>query len=217
MRIAISGTNNQNKTQLVTDIQTRWPGYVTPEKNYKNTIERIIEESENPEDVSSKEIQWEILNDMLDTMQGFDEKDKVVFNRCPLDNFVYSLYLHDKDPKGTGIDSKFIEECIPLVRESMRFLDIIYTVPITSVAASEYLPEDKEIDNIFLMLFQESQKETSPYFPHDDRPAVIEVFGGREERLRMIEDYIDDDGELIGGDPDWNALIDPNLSIENFR
>ena len=217
MRIAISGTNNQNKTQLVTDIQTRWPSYVTPEKNYKNTIERIIEESENPEDVSSKEIQWEILNDMLDTMQGFDEKDKVVFNRCPLDNFVYSLYLHDKDPEGTGIDSKFIEECIPLVRESMRFLDIIYTVPITSVAASEYLPEDKEIDNIFLMLFQESQKETSPYFPHDDRPAVIEVFGGREERLRMIEDYIDDDGELIGGDPDWNALIDPNLSIENFR
>jgi len=221
MRISISGTNNQNKSQLVSEMLTKWPGYSTPEKNYKHTIERIAEEYSLPEraedTLMSCDIQWDILNDMLDTIQMYGEDDKVIFNRCPLDNFVYSLYLHDKDPEGSGIDNEFIEKCIPIVRESMRSLDIIYTIPITSVAESEHEPEDKEIDNIFLNLFKESQKETSAFFPSDDRPAVIEIFGNSEERLRMISDYIDDTGELIGGDPDWNALIDPNLSIENFR
>ena len=222
MRLAISGTNNQNKTQLVADILTRWPSYTTPSTTYKDTIEQIVSDYDNSppgerEDIKSCDIQWKILNEMLDIMQTYGEDDKVVFNRCPLDNFVYSLYLHEKYPESSGIDNEFIEKCIPIVRESMRSLDIIYTVPITGAAESEYLPEDKEIDNIFLMLFKESQKETSPFFPHDDRPAVIEIFGDREQRLRMIEDYIDESGELIGGNPDWNALIDPNLTIENFR
>jgi len=222
MRIAISGTNNQNKTQLVADILTKWPNYTTPNTTYKDTIEQIVSGFDNAppeerEDIKSCDIQWKILNDMLDTMQTYSEDDKVVFNRCPLDNFVYSLYLHDKEPESSGIDNEFIEKCIPIVRESMRSLDIIYTVPITGAAESDYTTEDKEIDNLFLNMFKESQKETSTFFPGDDRPAVIEIFGSSEERLRMIEDYIDDSGELIGGDPDWNALIDPNLSIENFR
>ena len=67
------------------------------------------------------------------------------------------------------------------------------------------------------MMFKESQKDASTFFPSDDRPAVIEIFGNDQERLHMISMYLDDEGELIGGDPDWNNIIDPNLSIENFR
>lgn len=221
MRIAISGTNNQRKSQLLHNILERWPGYSTPETDYKDTIEHMVPAIEEVDDIKSCDIQWNILNDMLDVMQTYKEDDKVIFNRCPLDNLVYSLYLHDKDPNGSGIDNAFIEKCIPIVRESMRLIDIIYTVPMTSVVPDgekDSRPkEDKEIDTLFLMMFKESQKETSSFFPSDDRPAVIEVFGEDDQRLRMIEMYIDSDGDLIGGDPDWSSLIDPNMTIENFK
>ena len=217
MRIAISGTNNQRKTELVRQMLVKWPVYQTPESDYKDTLERIAEEFPDPGQIKSCDIQWDILNEMLDTMQTYSEDDKVVFNRCPLDNIVYSLYLHEKDPEGSGIDNAFIEKCIPIVRESMKLLDIIYTVPITSSEETEYEIMDKEIDTLFLMMFKESQKDSSTFFPGDDRPAVIEVFGNDPERLHMIGMYLDDEGELIGGDPDWNNIIDPSLSIENFR
>ena len=216
MRIAISGTENQNKTKLVDAFLLNWSQYTTPALSYKDTIEHYISSVEKKGDLpDSKDVQWAILNDMVVTQQSYKVDDKVIFNRCPIDNIIYSLYLNDKDVENSGVNDEFIEKCIPVVRESMKDLDIIFTVPLTKVADSKHTDMEQELNSLFLVMFQESINEYSPFFIHDDRPTIIEVFGTLQERLEMIKMYLDEDGEILGK---VTGILEPNsLDLEMFE
>ena len=96
---------------------------------------------------------------------------------------------------------------MPLVRESLRFLDIIFFTPITKVASVELVEGDlrdtnkeyiEEIDNIFKAVHRDyMNNQKSTFFVEDDRPAIIEVFGNRKERIEIIKLYLDNDGDYI--------------------
>ena len=204
MRIAISGTGCQGKSTLIKDFLEEWPGYNTESKTYRELIQ-----SENlpHSKKATKESQFKILNHMIDEMQTFKPGDKVIMDRCPIDNLVYSLWCYEK---GVGnIDKEYIDKCIPLVCESMRQLDIIFFIPVTK--ASPKIEKDgmretdktyiKEIDNIFKMIGAQHYQNNgrNPFFPKDDAPGWIEVFGDRQVRIAMIKQYLDVDGDLIGG------------------
>jgi hypothetical protein len=146
---------------------------------------------------------------MIDEMQTFNPDDNVIMDRCPIDNLVYSLWCLEK---GVGdIDEEFITKCIPLVSESMRHLDVIFFLPITKFnnikieddGVRETDPNYiKEIDHIFKAIQAQYQQhpQENPFFPKDDSPALIEVFGSRHERIEMVKLYIDIDGDVIEGD-----------------
>lgn len=207
MRIAISGTANTGKTTFIKDFLSKWSKYTTPEKTYRD----IITEKNLPHsDCTCKDTQQAILDFQIETLSKYSEKDNVIFDRCPLDNLVYSM--HAVENPDSDIDSDFINKCIPLVRESMRKLDIIFFVPITSAATIPVVDDGvrqtdenyiKEIDNIFKEMFRRySAQSFEPFFPQGDVPAIIELFGSRQERLYMAGLYIDADGDAIEGDMD---------------
>ena len=140
MRIAVSGTACQGKTTLVKDFIKEWPMYSTPEKTYRNFInENDLPHSEN----TNKDAQWSILNHTIDTIMESEKGDKVIYDRCPLDNLVYSLWAHEKGIN--DIDTKFINKCIPVVRESLKFLDVIFFTPITKVGPVDIGDNESEI------------------------------------------------------------------------
>lgn len=217
MRIAISGTASQGKTTLIKDFLAEWPIFQTESQTYRQLItEENLPHSKN----ATKYGQFKILNHMIDELQKYGPNDNVIFDRCPLDNLVYSLWCFEN--RAGDIDKEFIDMCIPLVRESMRHLDIIFFLPITKVAPVP-IEEDKmresdpiyiaEIDNIFKAM--EAQWKhglgKTPFFPADDSPAVIEIFGNRQERIQLIKYYINSRGELIGGDvEDPNNILNPD-------
>lgn len=217
MRIAISGTGNQGKSTLIKDFLKEWPNFKTESETYR---EKITSENLPHSKETTKDTQWKILNHMIDEMQTFKADDKVIMDRCPIDNLVYSLWAFEK---GVGdIDKEFIDKCIPLVCESMRHLDIIFFLPITK-AAPVKIEDDgmretdpmfiKEIDNIFKMIgaqhYQNNGK--NPFFPKDDAPGWIEIFGTPEVRIAMIKQYLDVDGDLIGGtEESLNELVNPH-------
>ena len=88
MRIAISGTACQGKSTLLKDFLKEWDMYTTPEKTYRDYLtENNLPHSKE----TTKDTQWDILNFMVDTLQQYSKGDKVIFDRCPLDNMVYSL------------------------------------------------------------------------------------------------------------------------------
>ena len=129
MRIAISGTANQGKSTLIKDFLEKWPNYKTESKTYRDLItEQKVPHSKN----ATKDGQWKILNLMVEELQKYTKKDYVLFDRCPLDNLVYSLWGCDK--KSGKIDEKFITKCIPVVKESLKHLDLIFFLPRTKVA-----------------------------------------------------------------------------------
>jgi hypothetical protein len=216
MRIAISGTGNQGKSTLISDFQQEWPNFKTDSVTYR---QKLVDEKLPHSKEATKDTQWRILNHMIDEMQSYGPDDNIIMDRCPIDNLVYSLWCFDK---GVGdIDKEFIDKCIPLVCESMRNLDIIFFTPITK-AAPVAIEDDgiretdevyiKEIDNIFKMIGAQHHQNsgTNPFFPKDDAPGWIEVFGNRQMRIAMIRQYVDVDGDLIGGtEESLNNLINP--------
>jgi len=210
MRIAIIGSACQGKTTLVNDIIKSWPGYTAHESSYR----KAVREKKLPiNKATTQATQWEILNCLVDDLKGYSSTDNVIFDRCPLDNIVYSLWSNAKNK--SDIDDEFIKKCIPLVQESMHNLDIIFFLPITSVAPVEITERAErevdpvfieEIDNIFKGISHSYYRTgLSPFFPEEDRPPIIEIFGNPQERVEMVRLYLGDDGRLVDGDSVFSA------------
>lgn len=197
MRISVSGTKKQGKSTLIGDFLERWDMYSTPKKTYRDLLsEKKLPNTEN----TNKETQWAILNCMIDEIQKYGREDKVIFDRCPLDNLVYTLWGNAKGI--SGIDNDFVRETIKLVKESLRFIDIIFFIPITkqnNIVIDEDSKEFiEEIDYIFKSIQMDYFKNSdSSFFISDDKPAIIEIFGSRKERIQSIKFYLDVDGDPI--------------------
>lgn len=219
MRIAISGTANIGKSTLLQDFLQEWSMYGREVKTYRD----VLAEKELPHSKqTTKESQKAILDYMCETLKEFKPGDKVIFDRCPLDNLVYSMWALSQED--SDIDEDFIDECIPLVRDALKNLDIIFFIPITKFNKIDIQDDGfretdenyiKEIDNFFKVLqrhYHEHPQE-NPFFPRDDSPALIEVFGDRQERLQMIRLYLDAEGDLIGGDGGSEIFSPENLDM----
>ena len=212
MRIAISGTACQGKTTLIKDFLEQWPSYKTPKKTYRDIIK------DNNLDHSSKtnkKTQKKILDFMIKEQKKYRGSDNVIFDRCPLDNLVYSMWATEQSD--SDIDDKFVQECIPLVRESFNELDIIFFTPISKVAPVALAEDDlrdtdstiiEEVDNIFKAMHREYMtNDASVFFVKDNKPGIIEVFGDRRQRIEILKLYIDAEGDIHpGGD-----LIDEDM------
>jgi len=215
MRIAISGSACQGKTTLVKDILKNWPSYNRSNESYRKLLK---EENIKINKEVDKDGQWKILNCLIDDIQHTEKGDKIIFDRCPLDNLVYSLWAEDK--KSSDIDKAFIDKCIPLVQESMKAIDIIFFLPITKVAPVKV--EEKagreidtlfiqEIDNIFKAIEHNLMRNgVCPFLSKEDRPPIIEIFGNPEQRIEMIKFYINDKGDLI--EDETSVLDQENLT-----
>lgn len=202
MRIAISGSACQGKSTLVNDIITTWPMYKRSHESYRTYIKNNDVKINKD---ANKEHQLQILKHLLDDIKSTSKSDNVIFDRCCLDNIVYSLWCNAKGV--TDIDDDFIKECIPLVHESMHHLDIIFFLPITSVAPVQIEQKSNrevdptyisEIDNIFKVISHGLYKTgKSPFFPDEDRPPIIEIFGSPQERIEMVKLYLNNTGNLV--------------------
>ena len=202
MRIAISGTACQGKSTLVKDFLEQWPSYTTPEKTYRDIIaENNLEHSSK----TNKETQRKILDFQIEEQQKYRNGDNVLFDRCPLYNLVYSMWACEQE--GNDIDEEFVSSCLPLVRESFRNLDIIFFVPITKAAPVSIVEDGvrdtnqqviEEIDYIFKAVHRDHEHNPKTnIFVVDDKPAIIEVFGDRRERIEIIKLYIDAEGDAL--------------------
>lgn len=213
MRIAISGTSNIGKQEFLKSFLGEFPDFTTPETNYKLVIDAIYKKAvEEKRETSSKDIQWNILNYMIDEIEKYDRDDKVIFDGCTVDNAIYSLYLMEKTSELSKIEPEFIDKCVPIIRESMKYLDIVFWLPITKADKSDRVlsEEDKEINNLYSAFHSHYLEGISPFLPKDDQPAIIEVFGNTEQRLQMVKLYLDETGDVIF-DKSISDIIDPDM------
>lgn len=220
MRISVSGTISIGKSTLVKDFLRAWPNYTTPSNTYRD----VLKAKNYPHSkLCNKEGQWAILNSMIDEMQKYSKNDNVIFDRNPLDCLIFTLWAAEMET--SDIDRKFVDKIIPIVKESLKNLDLIFFLPIT--ASSPVPIEDNgkretdpqyiaEIDHIFKALFYEYQHSLgkTPFFSADDCPAIIEIFGKPEERILLIRQYLDENGSVYGEEED--TILNPN-NIEDFE
>ena len=129
MRISVSGTACQGKSTFIKDFIEEWSMYTTPEKTYRDLIK---EKGYTHSQQTTKDAQWDILNCMVDEQMKYSRDDYVIFDRSPIDNIVYTIWSCAK--QDTDIDDEFVKKCMPLIKESMKFLDVILVTPITRAA-----------------------------------------------------------------------------------
>ena len=206
MRLCVSGTCSQGKSTFIEDFIKEWPNYTTPDYTYREFV------GENHSIKANKDTQWKILNSMIDEMTKHPkEESHVIYDRGPVDNIIYSIWA---ESKGTGgIDAEYIKKCLPLLKETCKFLDIILFIPITQVSSVQYDTEDfladkekglvdenyrVEIDHLFKALkYDWDVNDECRFCDPADRPAIIEVFGSQMERIQMLKMYLNVDGDLI--------------------
>jgi hypothetical protein len=210
MRIAFSGAACTGKTTTIEAFLRKWSNYKLIQSDYRNLIKKTKKHSRN----NSKKNQEQILDIMVAETMQFTTHDKVVFDRCPLDNVIYSMWCYDKGMK--GFTDKFIQESIQKVRESMRHLDIIFLCTrdmMPPVVPNGIRDTDTtyidEINNLFKSTLKQIQRgaEYSPFFPVGDSPGFIDIHGTTEERLAQIALYVTEDGNAFGEE---QSLINMN-------
>ncbi len=152
----------------------------------------------------TKDSQWKILQSLKDDCDRTSKSDNIIFDRGTLDNIIYSLWGLTKG--SSDIDEDFINKCIPVIKDSMRNIDIIFFLPITKVAPVKLIQREgreidpeyvSEIDNLFKAVVYQHNRSMSPFFHKDDCPPIIEIFGNPIERIELLKLYINKYGDAV--------------------
>jgi predicted ATPase len=211
MRIAIIGTQNTGKTTFVNDFIKKWPMYKTLDKSYRDILkEKKLPHSKN----ATEETQKVILDFLIDQVTESSKDDNIILDHSVLDCLAYSTWLCLNEK----VSEKFLDQQRIIVRETLKLYDVLFFIPLTKAAPIKIQNDGfretdpifrEEIDNIF-KVFQESYHNgDGRVFPKDDTPAVIEIFGSPEERIKLTEFYITEDGKAYGED---QSLLDTVIS-----
>jgi predicted ATPase len=215
MKIAIVGTGNSGKSTLVKSFLQKWPMYKTPSKTYRDIIkDNNLKHSSN----TTLETQLLILDWMTQTLEVNKNEKYVIYDRCPLDNLVYTLHATEKNL----ISEDVLGITVDIVRRSLKNIDIIFWLkfdPSIKIVEDELrdinLNYIKDIDDIFSGLYEQysNHLENTPFFIKDDTPAIIPIenMPNLSDRLAFIGEFLNEKGDLI---ETVDSVLDPkNLEI----
>ena len=217
-KIGIIGTQCVGKTTLIQDMKEKWPMFESPERTYRD----LVKEKKLPVNKQgTKDSQELILNFLVDEAMASYGKKKIIFDRTPLDNLVYTLWLYDKGV--SDIDEAFVDKTVAQVRQAMKFYSVIFYLPFcreNDCALTESPNRDvdpqyrSEIGHLFEGIYKAWEKGGSRFFDSGETAAIIPIFGSRQERLAMLSMYINEKGDFFG---EQDSLVTDFLQQEILR
>lgn len=209
MRIAVSGASCVGKSTLISQFLRRWPMYVTPKETYRDALKN----NPNHSSRTNEETQLEILNWMLQEQDKYPKGSNVIYDRCPLDNLVYTLQANESNLVSDAVTAAVID----IVKASLKHLDIIFWLryePEIKIVGNGMRDTDvkfiRKTDQIFSDLYDQysDHLENSPFFISQDAPAIIPVEGKvLDDRIAWISEFIDRNGNLIETE---QSILDPS-------
>ena len=207
MRIAVVGSQNVGKSTFISDFLNNWPMYKKSGDSYRKLVKK---KNLTLNKEGSEESQGIILEALLKETRKYKKKENIIHDRIALDNLIYTMWLKDRYPD--KISDLFVEKTIHKVKRSFDEIDLIMYLPHIekySIQMEERENREvdvvyrEEIDNIFKAVFQTYLDHKSWFFDFQSKkgvPAVVEIFGNREERIEMAKLYINPDGSSYSED-----------------
>jgi predicted ATPase len=210
MRICVSGPQCTGKSTFIKDFLSEWPKYKTTKKTYRDII---TENNLTHSSVTTEETQRKILDWMVIEGRKYSPRDKIIFDRGPLDNLVYTMWA-----AGNGLVSEeFFKETTKRVKNALKYVDLIIIIPTDPSIKMEddnlrdtNIQYQKDINDIFLFLHDQYKNnfESDVFFPYNDSPGVITISGTREQRISYLkQNYFDSSGDIYG---DEHSILNPD-------
>jgi len=126
MRLAIAGSQSTGKSTLIAAFLAKRPQYAHEPEAFETLGDDIdLSASEGP-DVEGLAA---LLEHTVSVVQGHPPGASVIFERSPVDYLAYAAASRSIAPSERAA---FMREYLPLVRGSLRYLDLIVLLPVSA-------------------------------------------------------------------------------------
>ena len=194
------GTQCNGKSTLIKSFLKKWPMYKEVKSTYRKLIKtgKIVNNEEG-----TAESQKAILNAIVDDTQKAIAEDNefLVFDRCVIDNVVYSLWLNEKGK----VSDEFVMDTKRIAFEAIKTFDVIFYLPLREeipIVPRKGRAADpiyrQEIDHLFRAVVGSYEKNLGIFFPKEDCPAIITLEGPADLRIEQIPLYLKQNGKFYG-------------------
>jgi len=182
MRLAVIGPQNTGKSTFIKDFLEHFPEYTTPTETYRDVIQK------NNLEINQKgsEENQRMIRDFLFNQITNNKESKILFDRCVIDNYIYSLALHDSGV----VSTEFLYETFNLVLKHLEHLDGLIFIP---TAVSIKLVDDKLRDTDVKYVDKINRLFTKTLFLIT-KQKPIEIFvisGDPQERIALTKDIFE--------------------------
>lgn len=174
MKIAISGSNDEKRTQLIKSFISQWPMYATPAEN-------IFDETINIDMSDELKKSMESMNDLEKTLfskiillekqlETYKDVGHIIYNGSSADIIVNSLILCEN-----GLVSEdFVEKIIYHNKKILRLLDVVYFLPNDNIN-EDSKEEEKLLETVYWNFYDNYQLEfdSSPFFDHKNCASIL--------------------------------------------
>jgi GTPase SAR1 family protein len=121
MRIAVVGAQNTGKTTFVRSFLQAFPEYQTPKRTYRDVVKEhgLVINRETTQESQR------VIRDFLYRQITKNTVSNIIFDRCVLDNYVYTRYQYDRG----SLSASFLEETKRQMMEHLDSLDVLFFIP----------------------------------------------------------------------------------------
>jgi len=182
MRLAVIGPQNTGKSTFIEDFLQAFPHYTTPAETYRDVIKR---KKLDINQVGSEQSQ-RVIRDFLYNQIRHNLEPNILFDRCVIDNYVYSLALYEEERASL----EFLNETFDMAVRHLDSLDGLIFIP---SAVSVKLVEDqlRDTDTKYIDKINRFFIKTL-FLIHKHKPIEVFVISGdREERLELAKNIFE--------------------------
>ncbi|MFA5023236.1 MAG: AAA family ATPase [Candidatus Paceibacterota bacterium] len=176
MRLAVIGPQNTGKSTFIQDFVKAFPDYITPAETYRDVIKR------KKLDINQKgsEANQKVIRDFLFNQISHNQEPNILFDRCVIDNYVYTLALYEK--KQASLE--FLNETFSLAIKHLDQLDGLIFIP-SAVAVKLVNDETRDIDTKYIDKVNRFFIKTLFLITKYKNIEIFVVSGDRAERIKL--------------------------------
>ncbi|MEK7538528.1 MAG: AAA family ATPase [Patescibacteria group bacterium] len=177
MRIAVIGSQNTGKSTFVGDFLAEFPEYSTPRETYRD----IVRKGNLAINQKTTQHNQRLIRDFLFDQSVHNLADDILFDRCVVDNYIYTLAQFEKG----GIEELFMRETEEMMYRSLDNLDALVFIP---TAVSVRLVDDalRDTDTLFIDRVNCLFIETLLQISQQSSVKIVAIAGNREERIGQV-------------------------------
>lgn len=185
---AVIGSQNTGKSTFIKDIIDKYQDnpifepFVTDPIDYRKVIEEKHLSINREGNLESQRVIFDCLSDqVIKAIRNPDIKN-VIFDRCPIDSLVYTMYLLDME-KG-GVQQHHIDQMVSEMKRFIRLYDAVVYIPLEHCNHIEVVDDKfRDTDIAYRNYVDRLFKKAIATLENIDAEKIIEIYGSREERV----------------------------------